>query len=348
MFSATDIGDFLACQHLATLSQAERAGKIRKPYCSDPSLELLRQLGLEHEQKHLYQLRAQQGLAIVEVPGGTSREDAATMTLEGMRRGAGAIYQAAFYQLPWIGHADFLLRVDKPSLLGSWSYEVIETKLARSTKARALIQLCLYSDLLSRIQGVEPKWMRVILGGGADPQKFQVSHYIAYFRKIRREFEQSCEVKTETYPEPVDHCDVCSWYRLCDDHLSLVAGITRNQRKALVGRSVHTGASLGKLALPASPRFERIGDAALVRIREQARLQVEGRAQGQLIWELIDPVEEGKGLAALPVPSSGDLFLDFEGDPYALEQGLEYRTDDRGTCKSRTPHRDHGCQPQSH
>lgn len=173
--------------------------------------------------------------------------------------------------------------------------------------------------------------MHVVLGGGASPEKFQVSHYIAYFRKIRREFEQACSnIAPNTYPEPVEHCDVCSWYPLCDqrrredDHLCLVAGITRNQRKALVERSVNTVASLTKLALPVSPRFERIGDAALERIHEQARLQVEGREQERLIYELLEPVEEGKGLAALPMPSPGDLFIDFEGDPYALEQGLEY------------------------
>ena len=31
-----------------------------------------------------------------------------------------------------------------------------------------------------------------------------------------------------------------------------------------------------------------------------------------------------RGLAALPSPSPGDLFLDFEGDPFAFDQGLEY------------------------
>ncbi len=331
MFSASDIANFLACQHLTALDQAEQAGQIRRPYFHDLSVELLKQLGLEHERKYLSQLYEEQSLEIVEIPPGLSREEAAERTVEAMRSGASVIYQATFHQAPWIGHADFLVRVDRSSALGTWSYEVVETKLARSTKARALIQLCFYSDLLSKIQGVMPEWMHVVLGGGASPEKFQVSHYIAYFRKIRREFEQACSnIAPNTYPEPVEHCDVCSWYPLCDqrrrddDHLCLVAGITRNQRKALVGRSLDTVARLAKLALPASPRFERIGDAALERIREQARLQVEGREQELLIYELLEPVEEGKGLAALPMPSPGDLFIDFEGDPYALEQGLEY------------------------
>ena len=30
------------------------------------------------------------------------------------------------------------------------------------------------------------------------------------------------------------------------------------------------------------------------------------------------------GLATLPPPSPGDLFLDLEGDPYAFDDGLDY------------------------
>ena len=36
------------------------------------------------------------------------------------------------------------------------------------------------------------------------------------------------------------------------------------------------------------------------------------------------PRSRGQGLAALPEPSPGDLFLDFESDPWALEGGLEF------------------------
>src|SRR6185436_12539279 len=104
----------------------------------------------------------------------------------------------------------------------------------------------------------------------------------------------------------------------------LVAGITRNQRKALNERAVSTVLSLARLTLPVKPKIDRIGGAALLRIREQARLQVEGREAGRLLYELLGPVEPERGLAALPSPSPGDVFLDLESDPYALEQGLEY------------------------
>lgn len=59
------------------------------------------------------------------------------------------------------------------------------------------------------------------------------------------------------------------------------------------------------------------------RIREQARIQVEGRAQGKLLYEAL-PIMPGFGLASLPKPSPGDVFFDLEGDPFASEGGLEF------------------------
>ena len=120
--------------------------------------------------------------------------------MRALREGVDAVYQATFLDGPWGGRSDFLIRVDKPSALGSWSYEVVETKLARSTKATALVQLCFYSDLLARIQGVEPQWMHVVLGGAASPERFQVQRYIAYFRKVRSEFETSVEARNGHLP----------------------------------------------------------------------------------------------------------------------------------------------------
>ena len=330
MFSATDIAGFLACRHTATLAHAESKNEITKPFFKNAAIDLLRTLGLEHEQRYLQELAENGGLSIAQIAIGGSWKDAVAETVEALRQGVDAVYQATFLDTPWGGRADFLVRVNTPSALGSWSYEVVETKLARSTKATALVQLCFYSDLLARIQGTEPQWMHVVLGGSTGSERFQVQRYIAYFRKVRGEFETAWKTETDTYPEPVEHCNVCSWFSVCDtrrradDHTSLVAGISRNQRKALAEHSVSTVAALAKLPLPPEPKIERIGDAALLRIREQARLQVHGREEGRLIYELLDGVEDDNGLAALPAPSSADIFLDLESNPYVLDQGLEY------------------------
>jgi hypothetical protein len=53
-------------------------------------------------------------------------------------------------------------------------------------------------------------------------------------------------------------------------------------------------------------------------------VQLEQRTAGQPVHELLLPVVEGKGLARLPAPSPGDLFLDLEGARFAREGGREY------------------------
>jgi predicted RecB family nuclease len=329
-FSATDIANFLACHHMLTLDRGEKAGEIEKPFFYDPGVELLRELGLTHEHMYLRHLAEIQGLQVVHIPTDVPWADAVSRTVEAIREGAGAVYQATFQDGVWRGRADFLIRVDRRSALGAFAYEVVETKLARSAKVRAILQLCFYSELLAKIQGVQPEWMYVVLGGSSKPEPFLVSHYAAYFRKVRRDFEEATKNPKSTYPEPVDLCGVCSWFPLCDqrrrddDHLSLVAGITRIQRKELGSREINTVVQLGNLALPLVPKIDRIGDAALLRVREQARVQVQGRQEGRLIHELLEPVEEGKGLTALPIPSLGDVFLDLEAVPYAFDTGLEY------------------------
>jgi uncharacterized protein len=120
---------------------------------------------------------------------------------------------------------------------------------------------------------------------------------------------------------------VCGWFSICDDrwraddHLSLVAGISRNQRKRLVACGVKTVHELASLE---SGPIEGIGVQALTNVREQARLQVQAGDEERFIYELFVPPEVNRGLCALPPPSPGDIFLDFEGDAFAFDQGLEY------------------------
>jgi AAA domain-containing protein/RNase H-like protein len=133
----------------------------------------------------------------------------------------------------------------------------------------------------------------------------------------------------------VEHCDVCRWTVECqarrraDDHLSLVAGIGRQQRRGLVDRGVSTLEQLGTLPLPLVPPLDGSTERTLERVREQARMQLEGRREGAVKYELLlpeggQPLDPERGLASLPPPSQGDLFFDIEGDPYAFEDGLEY------------------------
>ena len=73
------------------------------------------------------------------------------------------IAQAALSHDGWVGRADILRRVEVPSALGNWSYEAIDTKLARETKAGAVLQLCLYSELITGVQGLAPEHMSIVV-----------------------------------------------------------------------------------------------------------------------------------------------------------------------------------------
>ena len=133
-----------------------------------------------------------------------------------------------------------------------------------------------------------------------------------------------------TYPDPVEHCRVCAWFPVCierrraDDHLSLVAGMSRAATERLGQAAIPTLAALA--TSPLDRPIPDLNDRTRVRLREQARLQLAGRERGRLLYELIAPVptEPGRGLATLPAPAPLDLFFDIEADPWVLDDGLEY------------------------
>ena len=197
-FSATDLSRHLSCSHLTTLNRAVALGEIESPPpYDDPRGDVLRQRGVEHERRLVDRFRAEGRVVetVVEADTPLSRRDAAAAarTRDAMARGVDVVYQGRLEDDAgrWSGYPDFLLRVDGRSALGGWSYEVLDAKLARRAKGEALLQLLLYSDLLARAQGSEPRRMRLALGGGdgAGLESFRVVEYAAYYRAVRRRFE---------------------------------------------------------------------------------------------------------------------------------------------------------------
>jgi uncharacterized protein len=325
--SATDLANHLACRHLTVLDRGAAEGRCEPPDWFRPEAAVLRERGFEHERAFLAHLE-RQGRAITRVSEGSP---ALEQTVAAMRAGAEVIVQAALADGRWVGRADVLLRVDRPSDLGAWSYEALDTKLARETKAGAILQLCLYSELLAGIQGRLPDAMHVVpRRPDFRTEPHRVEDYLAYYRLVRRRLEAAVDGRDPaTYPEPVSHCDICRWWPRCDakrradDHLSLVAGISRLQMRELESREVQTLAVLAVEPLPIRWKPNRGAKDGYGRVREQARIQLAGRSEQQPLHELL-PFAPGRGLACLPAPSPGDLFLDLEADPYVDDGGLEY------------------------
>jgi predicted RecB family nuclease len=353
VYSATDLVGFLACAYLTDLERAVLAGLVERPDRIDPELDRIAKRGLQHEQRFLADLEAAD-LRVTKIQpdgsmtaAGDQLRQAAAATLEAMRRGDDVIYQATFFDGRWRGHADFLRRVDGPaaaSALGPWHYEAWDTKLARHVKGSAVLQLCVYCDLLASLQGRPPEFMHVALGGSArEVVHLRVADYAAYHRQVRRLFEEHAARDSPAFPprdsrpDPCEHCEVCRWSLECavrrrrEDDLSLVAGITARQRRSLRARDVPTRTALAELALPLQPPLDGTSPEALRRVREQARIQVQGERQGRLLYELLEPsrlkdgtLEPERGLLSLPPPTPDDLFFDIEGDPFALDDGVDY------------------------
>jgi len=93
MLFATNIADFLVCQHISTLDRQKKLGEVEKTFYADPGAELLRKLGLEHEEQYLKQLKEVRGLGVVEISTEDGWEKAAGATKAAMCLGVEAIYQ---------------------------------------------------------------------------------------------------------------------------------------------------------------------------------------------------------------------------------------------------------------
>ncbi len=327
--SASDLSHHLDCAHLTALEYAAATRSLPRPDWTNPDTSVLEELGRRHEQKYLQHLR-DCGLEIIELRSQPLDAHGMAATLAAMQQGVAAIAQSPLFHKNWAGYADVLLRVETPSGLGTWSYEVYDCKLSCETKAATILQLSLYSDLIAQAQGVTPKSMYVVSPSEMlEPEPFNVLEYGAYYRLIKARLEKTITAQPDyrvTTADPNSHCEVCSWWKRCDsewrrqDHLSLVAGISRLQRKQLSAWTISTMANLAAMPLPVKPHPDYGSREGYTKIREQARLQVAGRAEKKLIFETF----QTEGLARLPQPDPGDIFFDLEGDYFVDHTGLEY------------------------
>jgi hypothetical protein len=92
----------------------------------------------------------------------TPEDEREARTLEALHAGVPAVAQAALAADGWRGYADILLRVDVPSALGRWSFEVHDTKLAREERGGTVLKLAVYFDLLGQVQGRRPERFHVV------------------------------------------------------------------------------------------------------------------------------------------------------------------------------------------
>jgi predicted RecB family nuclease len=314
VLSPSALNAFLACEHLTTLQLAVARGEIPKPFRHNPHAELIRRKGDEWEAAYLAQLRAA-GREIVEPADATATEGA-------LRAGADVVFQAVLADDGWLGKADFVERQ------ADGRYEVVDTKLARHARPAHVLQLCFYTEQVARITGRPPAQTHVVAGSG-ERESFRPEDFAAYYRRVRERFLAVVTNRPgNTYPYPVEHCSLCAFLPRCqaqwehDDHLTLVAGVSRLQHDRLLAGGIRTMTALG--AADTSAKISKIRPDTFERLRHQAELQLHRRHTGEHRVDLLPQLPD-RGFALLPEPNPGDIWLDLEGHPwFEPARGLEY------------------------
>src|SRR4051794_13614234 len=150
VWSATDLKKAAECEFAWVRNIDAKLGRIAAVV--EPVDEMMQRaitLGLSHERAVLERYRAEFGDGVVELatvgPGeSNAMAEAIAATEAALRSDAKVLYQAAFAHDDFIGFADFMVRTDEGWL-------VQDTKLARTARVTALMQLAAYVEQLQRI-----------------------------------------------------------------------------------------------------------------------------------------------------------------------------------------------------
>ncbi len=275
ILSATDLTDRLACEHLTEQRRLLALGRRSAPHAwDDPHGDLIRERGDAHEKEQLERL--------IEVAGGdwVDLAPARALPAHGRRaRGLARAHRAGHAR--WraaavpggpvrralAGARRLLRRVARPSALGDWSYEVIDTKLARHVRPATVHQLALYSRLVASVQGVAPGARARDPGYGAEVP-VALGRYAALHRHRERRLEATVAAGDRvTYPEPTAHCDICRFARECERRRRPTTSGARRRRVA------HASGT---------PRGRRgVALAALADLDPATRLRSRGRTGGR-------------------------------------------------------------------
>ncbi|OBH10459.1 TM0106 family RecB-like putative nuclease [Mycobacterium sp. E1747] len=325
VYSASDLAAAARCEYALLRDFDARLGWGPATTVEDDLLARTAALGADHERRELDRLRGEfgDGVAVIGRPAFTPAglAAAAEATRRAIAGGAPAVYQPAMFDGRFVGFADFLVRDGE-------QYRVIDTKLARSAKVTALLQLAAYADALAA-SGVPVAPEAELHLGDQTVARYRVHDLIPVYRSQRARLQLLLDehhaggAAVRWADDGVGacwRCPVCTEQLRATDDLLLVAGMRVGQRDKLIEAGITTVSGLARHAGPVPD----LAPVAVDKLTAQARLQVRQRETGTPRFEIVDP----QPLALLPEPDPGDLFFDFEGDPLwtvdGNQWGLEY------------------------
>ena len=319
IYSASDLAAAARCEYALLRSFDAALGRGPTVAADDELLARTAQLGGQHEQRHLDELRAESGITVIGRPAYTvaGLTAAAEATLAAVARRAPVIYQAAMFDGRFAGFADFLV-------FDGDRYRLRDTKLARSVKVEALLQLAAYSDTLAAAGVPVAPEVELVLGDGVTAS-YPVDEVLPVYRPRRAALQRLLDTHLAS-GAPVSwddagvracfRCPECTLQVRAHDDLLLVAGMRVSQRARLIDAGITTVDVLAAHDGPVDGLHPRIRTG----LGAQARLQRAPRVDGKPPYEVVD----AQPLMALPNPDKGDLFFDFEGDPLWTDDGTHW------------------------
>lgn len=328
IYSASDLAAAARCEYALLRSFDARLGWGPDVSGDDELLARTASLGDEHEQRHLAELRLASDVAIIGRPKYTvaGLTAAAEQTRRAIEDRAPVIYQAAMFDGRFAGFADFLVLED------GQRYRLRDTKLARSVKVEALLQMAAYIETLTAA-GISVASEVDLILGDSTVASYAVDELLPVYRPRRDALQRLLDdhlargravAWEDELVRACFRCAECEAKVREHDDLLLVAGMRVSQRARLLDAGITT---VGELAAHEG-RVPELSTRTVAALKSQARLQIADRVveNGNVKppYELVD----AQPLMVLPDVDKGDLFFDFEGDPLwttdGHEWGLEY------------------------
>ena len=289
---------------------------------------------MRHEDEFLETLRAE-GLDVLSLESGGNPIPRAAETRGAMRAGREVIHQACFLHDGWVGYADFLVRIDdavRPRRL-------VLRGPRRKARPTPEAELHLPAAVLHRAGRAHPG--PAPQAHAPDPRRRRAAAVSTRgVRRLRRAGPQalprcaatSSRRRNARLPVPrlatatsARYWGHCKDRRRDEDHLSLVAlavaptGTARSRTHGVHSVAARRRAAVPSAKVPAS----RTADARRHCASRPTCRSAAAASTSRCTCCTTSP-SHGRGLARLPKPSAGDVFFDFEGDPYWGDEGLEY------------------------
>ena len=328
IWSASDLKAAAECEFAWCRAIDAKLGRV--PAVDEPEDATLARaalLGDVHERNVLARYLDDLGADRVHLVEKVSSVDAVALaaaveeTVQALGSDAVVVFQAAFATPEFVGFADFLKRDDD----GRW--RVQDSKLARKARVTALMQLAAYVDQLDRLGIPRSDEVDLILGDGSVSTHsvddllplFQVRR--ARLRALiadRRIDDGSAGAALAWGDDRGDlevvacgRCATCEEQVIAHRDLLMVARMRPVQRARLRAAGIETIDALAEAPTPP----DGMNTDTFETLRAQARLQIQADADGAPTYD----VHYAAAIHTLPVPSHGDIFFDFEGDPLYTE-----------------------------